>query len=65
LARDSEPAHLASLTEQILERFTDSLLESSLFDAAQIRRLRALATGSVAPKAAELEKLFEQEEPLE
>ena len=60
---DEKPS--GSLTDQILERFAQSLGKSGKFDQKTVTSLLELARAQAKPKAKDFEKLIEQEESLE
>jgi len=63
-ARESG-AETAPLTDRIFARFSEALLASKQFDPESVGQLVALANSETPPKAADIEKLLQQEGRLE
>lgn len=58
-------AEAGPLTTRIFARFSETLFTSKKFDPETVRQLVELGNGEAQPKAAEIEKLLQQEERLE
>lgn len=54
-----------SLTDQILDQFRKTLIDSGALDEAKTAALLRIARGQAKPKAKDVELLLSLEEPLE